>query len=191
MKIAFFLLSLIIFSCFSCSRSYKQSQWDEEQGIFVMNERNLLYKLPSDSKNWKIADPQNLIEKLDFVGIDNETGVCIVVFHPERVEPSISLLDSLKMTSILKELTCQYPEDLLINFESLVKDTVFLEKRAKYFETNVNVKSEQDTLHILNSGYLFDIDNSIEGIMTTIPNEIIDSLSPQKINSYFEGLMIK
>lgn len=177
-------LSVVMASCHHAEK--KESNWNNETGDFSIPELNLSYEVPTDVKQWAIANPDSLPEEIKFFGIDRLSGVMVAVSQPKVNVTSIEDLDSISVIKLAVDMVGQYPGDHLAYIHNSAHQDEFQGKKAMKFTSYLGVKNGNDTVRILNEGYFFSVNDKIAGILVTSQQN--DSTESVSLSPYLEAL---
>lgn len=179
-----YLVLVGLLSGMSCSRkTINPSYWDKNTGTYTIPSLEIGYTVPSAVEHWAIAHIDGSIPEIKFCGVDNSTGVCIVIVEPDKAIRSVAELDSVKVRNILREIICQSPNGRILRFNPTIRKCRYAESDSWTFNADISITNDADTAFISYSGYLFDCRNKkIAGIVSVAP------VDTNVLDHYFSGL---
>lgn len=182
---------LIVFIAVLSSCASKQDDktaWDETANCLEIKDAGLNYTPPTDIKHWIIADNENLIPQIKFCGVDTVTRICITIVNPPIGIKEIAEMDSDAVSKSVREITCQYPAESIIKYDTKIEKSLYRGAESWKFISDISVREQFDTIRISNRGYFFDNGNKIYGIVATIPGLVADKMSDADIEIYLSGV---
>ena len=183
-------LSLIVLSLISCGRQTSNTSfWNSTTGTYTIPSLEICYTVPSDVENWAIANIDSSIPEIKFCGVDNSTGVCIVIVEPDNTINSVAELDSVKIRNILHEIICQSPSGRILRFNPVIQRHRYAGSDSWRFNADIAIVNDVDTAFVSYSGYLFDcLNQKVAGIVSVSSTDIFESSDTNVLDKYFLGL---
>ena len=187
-KIAY---SIIIFLMFlflvSCSRANNEdAKWDEDTSTYVLDELHLKYTLPSNAEYWMIRGDMEAFKEIKFCGVDIKNNVCVSILTPTVASSSEKKLTSEEIGRIINELIFGKEDNHLQLDQVVITKKTYLNNESWFFEALVPF--ENNSMLVKYMGYLFDNNNILTSIMINTPNNDIEHITPESLDSYFSAL---
>ncbi|MDE5773071.1 MAG: hypothetical protein K2H86_01260 [Muribaculaceae bacterium] len=185
MKILKLLWIILCISVLSCAKStVEESTWDEANGKYIFPDLGLTYEVPFDIERWSIANPNNLISKIKFIGVDNENNVMVMVVTPTDIPSKIEDLREQDVKNMVLDIIQPSSPSFLTRFTPSIKKS----GSKWYFNSDYSIVEGGDTIDFSNQGTFFSAENQIVGFIIVVANDVKNRMDKNGLQPYIEGL---